>query len=351
VKWREWATTDIHQLAAKWAGSSYPAAGIECEKAGLVVIDEDTLDEFQRLAADRGETIPDTYAVRTGRPGGGRQSYFAADGHGIRSTTALKRLGYDIDVKAAGGFVVAAGSLHPSGATYQVERDADVVPVMNWLVELLNGTSETVAPPFELPDQIAIGTRDDTLWRYACSLRGKGVKVTDAVRAMQEAWKRCDQPAADPYPWEDALEKIDRAWGYDYTPTPVPPTTTIREGFHDLDASAPRRHRPDADRYRPLSRSSSISGRPPPPGREGSRLGAHGFRRRGPLWHTDLCLERDHAPDPRDAGRGSRAGVVRRRSRWPRGRARSLVDSCHDLGRAMDGSDIDTRERAGYRPH
>ena len=73
-------------LAAEWAGRDYPAAGIECEKAGLVVIDEDTLGEFQRLAADQGETIPDTYAVRTGRATGGRQSYFAAEGHGIRNT-------------------------------------------------------------------------------------------------------------------------------------------------------------------------------------------------------------------------------------------------------------------------
>ena len=90
VKWRAWATTDIEMLAAEWSGSSYPAAGIECEKAGLVVIDEDTLGDFQRLADNQGETIPATYTVRTGRAGGGRQFYFAADGHGIRNTTLLK---------------------------------------------------------------------------------------------------------------------------------------------------------------------------------------------------------------------------------------------------------------------
>jgi hypothetical protein len=76
VKWRDWATTDVPTLVAEWSGRDYPAAGIECEKSGLIVVDEDTLGDFQRLADELGAVIPDTYTVRTGRTGGGRQFYF-----------------------------------------------------------------------------------------------------------------------------------------------------------------------------------------------------------------------------------------------------------------------------------
>ena len=134
-------------------------------------------------------------------------------------------------MKGAGGYVVAAGSAHPSGATHQVERDMEPAPIPAWLADVLaDERGPTTGTPFELPDRIPTGARDETLWRYACSLRGKGVKITQAVRAMQEAWKRCEQPPGSPYPWEHALEKIDRAWGYDYTPTPDPPTSTIGDG-------------------------------------------------------------------------------------------------------------------------
>ena len=61
-------------------------------------------------------------------------------------------------------------------------------------------------------------SRDDVLYKYACSLRGKGVTVTRAALADAGGMaKRCEQPPEHPYPLEKALEKIDRAWGYDYT--------------------------------------------------------------------------------------------------------------------------------------
>jgi hypothetical protein len=77
---------------------------------------------------------------------------------------------------------------------------------------------DTASPPFELPDRIPVGQRDQILFNYASSLRARGTKVSDAQRVMREAWKRCEQSAGNEFPIEGALQKIDQAWGYHYTP-------------------------------------------------------------------------------------------------------------------------------------
>jgi hypothetical protein len=197
VKWRDWGTTDTGTLIAEAAGRSYPAAGIECERAGLVVIDEDTLGEFKRLAASLGESVPVTYVVRTGRAGGGRQYYFKANGHGIRSTDMLrKHVGYDIDVKGAGGYVVAAGSSHPSGATYQIEHDTEPVEIPTWLVELLTEkrADSGAGTSTETTGKIGYGDRHQTLLSYAGRLRKRGLSYPEAVLLFKERWLDCVQP-------------------------------------------------------------------------------------------------------------------------------------------------------------
>ena len=229
MSWREWATTDVGTLVAEWSGRSYPAAGIECEKSRLVVIDEDTLDEFQRLARSQDESIPDTYTVRTGRASGGRQFYFEADGHGIRNTKTLKLLGFDIDVKGAGGYVVAAGSLHPSGATYQVERDVDPVPFPTWLVELLNeqpgGATSTSWTDPDLDQLVEHGIpagqdQDDVLRDVVWKLRGQYL-------ARSAAWAVWDAIVArtvltKPEPWTG--RDFARHWEGADKKIPPPPT-------------------------------------------------------------------------------------------------------------------------------
>jgi hypothetical protein len=114
--------------------------------------------------------------------------------------------------------VLAAGSTHPSGAGYHVASDRDVVPIPGWLADALDDNSGPFtdpAQPFELPDVIPAGSRDETLFKYACQLRAQGVKVTDAARLLRAAWERCEQPPGDPYPWRAARTKLDQAWGYD----------------------------------------------------------------------------------------------------------------------------------------
>lgn len=86
-------------------------------------------DVFAMLAANAGAAMPaDTYAVATPS---GRHLYYRTPGgdHTVRNSAGS--LGWHVDIRAAGGYVVAAGSLaserpEPSSddalSTYTVER-------------------------------------------------------------------------------------------------------------------------------------------------------------------------------------------------------------------------------------
>jgi hypothetical protein len=233
---------DDHTIIAEWAGALRNVA-IAAGPSNLLVVDEDQPGGLELYADTIGVTVPRTYTVRTGREGGGRHYYFQMpeERHGD-SNGALNEFG--CDVRGDGGYVVAAGSKHQSGQLYTVEVDTDPAPCPDWLHTAIRSPAPKSSPftdpgaPFTLPEVITAGNldgtlgRDDTLFKYACSLRGKGARVTDATDAMRDAWKRCEQPPGDTYPLEAALGKIDQAWGgYDYT-GPVGDTAGPPAGQH-----------------------------------------------------------------------------------------------------------------------
>jgi AAA domain len=248
------ATSTGYRLPTRWQHTK-PDPGVVdrwrpgwalCAVTGHLL---DLVDIDPRNGGDRSERElraaglwPRAYA-QAATPSGGRHDFVQVLGVHSRDNF---RPGIDIKAGVAGdgqGFAFIPPTVRRSKVTgepvayrWLTPPDLDALDggdtsgeALADLLEQMHGTGNghtTGWTSFELPDRIAVGARDETLWRYACSLRGKGVKVTDAVRAMREAWKRCEQPPDDPYSWEDALEKIDRAWGYDYTPTPEPPPTS-----------------------------------------------------------------------------------------------------------------------------
>jgi hypothetical protein len=131
------ATPPTETELEQWFGRAPMNIGIAAKGSGLVIIDEDAQGAFLRLAADHGQDVPLTYTVATAK---GRHYYFTApDGYPIGNAPGeLAR--YGIDVRGGqgdGGYVVAAGSLHSSGAVYTVAEEADAVDMPMWLVELL----------------------------------------------------------------------------------------------------------------------------------------------------------------------------------------------------------------------
>lgn len=212
VTWGSKATTDPQTVAAWFAGTALNY-GIATEPSGLVVIDEDEPGAADLLAQACGyEHLPATFTVATAR---GRHFYYAAPANAPR-TGAQKAPG--IDVRGAGGYVVGPGSLHASGALYTVTDDSPALPMPRWLAQALEhgatspasasevvsspGVWDILPAPFTLPERIDPGTRNDTLFRYACSLVGRGYRDTEALTLLRDAYGRCTEPYVDETPDE-----------------------------------------------------------------------------------------------------------------------------------------------------
>lgn len=106
-------------------------------------------DVLARLAAEAGEPDPvDTYTVTT--PSGGEHRYFLMpEGLELRNTQG--RLGWKIDTRGHGGFVVGAGSVRGDGL-YRVARHGAVAALPGWLgAALTPPPPPPPAPPMELP--------------------------------------------------------------------------------------------------------------------------------------------------------------------------------------------------------
>jgi hypothetical protein len=120
VAWATKATDDPKELAAYFAG--FPRnVGIVCGPSRLVVVDEDKPGGFETYAASIGQAIPATYTVQIGK---GRHFYFGATDHPELGNAPGLPKEYGCDVRGAGGYVVGIGSLHASGALYEVSATA-----------------------------------------------------------------------------------------------------------------------------------------------------------------------------------------------------------------------------------
>ncbi|MFC5719604.1 bifunctional DNA primase/polymerase [Streptomyces gamaensis] len=169
--WESRATTDPARVARCWAAGNYNL-GIATGPSRLVAVDLDVpkhdqdtppagtpasvtdgADMLALLAERHGEQFPtETYTVRT--PSGGTHLYFTAPaGVELRNTAGV--LGWKIDTRAHGGYIVGAGSVI-GGKPYTVTYDARPAPLPDWLTKLL-----TPAPlPPQQPVAVSLGAED-----------------------------------------------------------------------------------------------------------------------------------------------------------------------------------------------
>lgn len=90
-------------------------------------------DVLERLAAAAGEPPPsDTYTVATP---GGLHLYFRQPS-GVRLRNTQGALGWRIDTRGHGGYVIAAGSVRPEGL-YRVAKRSPVAELPDWLITVL----------------------------------------------------------------------------------------------------------------------------------------------------------------------------------------------------------------------
>ena len=198
------ATTDKETIKKWWAEYPFANIGVATGKrsGGLIVVDLDLdedrgiygYDSLRDWERANGE-LPDTVMSLTGR--GGNHLFF-------RSSKSFKnRAGVldGVDIRADGGYIVAPPSLHESGHRYEWEQspnDYDFAEADEVVCKLLaigtKGTSES----FAIGKSIGEGKRNDTLYKLACSLQGKGLDDDSILAAVRvENLKKCNPPLDD----------------------------------------------------------------------------------------------------------------------------------------------------------
>ncbi|MCE5237147.1 phage/plasmid primase, P4 family [bacterium] len=195
------ATTDPAQIRAWWGKWSLANVGIACgPTSGLLVLDVDDEEGRSSLA---GKPMPATLAVETGRPGGGTHFYFAHPPFPVRNDSRGEAVGPGLHVKAAGGYVVAAGSIHPTGAEYSwaygcSPDEVALAECPQWLLEALRADADK--PQKGRPaavGPIKEGERNCALASLAGKLRRAGLRAEEMLAALQARNREYQPPLPD----------------------------------------------------------------------------------------------------------------------------------------------------------
>jgi Bifunctional DNA primase/polymerase, N-terminal len=202
--WEQRATTDPRKIVAAWSTAPYNI-GLATGPSGLCVIDLDVLkpgeteidipekwrdigvrsgeDVLAAVAEHAGQPVPgDTLTVRT-TSGGLHLYYTAPDCMELRNTGGDqgRGLGWKIDTRAWGGYVLAPGSLIDD-RPYELLYDGAPAPLPDWLVTAL--TPAPLPPAPVVPIRPATGRRS----RYLeAAIRAEAAKVHVAPKGQRNA--------------------------------------------------------------------------------------------------------------------------------------------------------------------
>lgn len=155
TSWEERATRDPEVISRTWGRAPFNI-GVACGPSQLVVVDLDVPHEGETapeefpgvsngwsmlctLAARAGSRVAPTMAVRT--PSGGMHLVYRAPG-GTEVRNTAKTLGWCIDTRAAGGYVVGIGSVL-GNASYMMLGSVTVpAELPGWLLDLILAAPE-----------------------------------------------------------------------------------------------------------------------------------------------------------------------------------------------------------------
>lgn len=143
-RWSRDSTNDHGEILASLS-RGLRNLGIDCGRSNFLVVDEDRPGAFIEYAASLGEEIPVTFSVRTGK---GTHFYLRQPEGEPLGNGRGKLSGQGIDIRGKGGFTVAPGSVHQTGALYTpVDPSVPIAPAPGWLVAALRAAP----PPADRP--------------------------------------------------------------------------------------------------------------------------------------------------------------------------------------------------------
>jgi hypothetical protein len=217
------ATTDPAQIK-KWF-KAHPSANLAIAMGGalrLIALDSDPRNGGDASVCDlveaHGDAWLETHTVRTGG-NGNHFLYRLPEGVEVHKG----KIAPGIDVKAAGGYLVAPPSVHASGRTYEVEKNIEIAVAPDWLIEELTRTPDVQPSKVvnfqerqQKPDSTAArffgaGERNDRLRDVMCGrwTHGYATDENDLYQQMIEVRDaRCEFVPNDPPPTDLELWKM-----------------------------------------------------------------------------------------------------------------------------------------------
>jgi P4 family phage/plasmid primase-like protien len=221
--WKEAADNDLDDVRGFW--TEYPdywigvAAG---PGSDIFVLDVDVKDNGDKeLAAleEQNGALPETFTVST--KSGGRHYYFKwVDG--VRNSVGKNGgIAGGLDIRAEGGFVVAAGT-----PGYEVAVDAEVAQAPQWLVDLIFAKVKKHEPRAH----VASFNGEVTSWFEYCAEKRRDIYVANLLECTEKGWQG---PAWNQTTFEQACNLVELAnsgWN----------TYTFAQAYQDLMENAPR---------------------------------------------------------------------------------------------------------------
>ena len=234
--WRHSSTTETASIRNWWTSNPRANIGIDTEKSGLVVFDLDNMATYDQLAREHPEVL-ETVRQRTGR-GGAHLLYKARDLVVKSDSKSIPELP-DVDIKAAGGYIVAAPSRNAKGPyawdSGHGPGDIEIMPLPSYPEDLLrkNGfirdISSKPAPVAAGPvddkaieksaeeytkracTEAHVGNRNETGFKLACQLRDLTLSERQAERYMRD-YQRSVTSGSKPYTEAQAMATLRSAY-------------------------------------------------------------------------------------------------------------------------------------------
>jgi hypothetical protein len=191
--WEHQATINHLAIARTWRTAPYNI-GVATGPSSLLVIDldqpktpddlppeawrnrgaKDGADVLAMTAADHQADLTElhaTYTVTT--PSGGHHLYYRQPSPGQLGNTA-GRIGWKIDTRGHGGYVVGAGSITPAGR-YLADPSESPRPLPSWIINALDTTQ-----PTDIQPRTTVGPKNTSAYTFA-ALTGELEKVLAAT--------------------------------------------------------------------------------------------------------------------------------------------------------------------------
>jgi len=207
--WQRDASTDPEQIETWW--KQWPEANVGLlmgQEAGLIAIDVDPRNggtETLYKLTNEYEPLPATVTALTG--GGGIHYLFAAPDRPVKKNNNGDTLGPGVDLQGEGSLIVVAPSRHKSGGAYTwasgcAPWERELAPLPAWVLALVDASQQrraskapSCATRATLPAVLPEGKRNDTLFRWACGLRARGLEEDEILaRLIEENAARCKPP-------------------------------------------------------------------------------------------------------------------------------------------------------------